>query len=198
MQLPFSGDDLQILLGEADLAARCLTRQLRLPRAELDDVRQDLLVDLIARLPAYDPERGSLGAFAGVVLRNQATRIAGKVNRQRQLHGAVPVSLDELVPGSDGLTRGDLVAEEDGLPALLGQPVDAFAEIERRLDVERAMGRLGLADGRLCAELSRATADRLAARGRGTRSGLYRRVKNLRLALTAMGLQSAWDVSARA
>ena len=83
------------------------------------------------------------------------------------------------------------VAEENGLAALLGQPVDAFAEIERRLDVERAMGGLGRADGRLCAELSRATADRLAASGHGARSSLYRRVKDLRLALTAMGLQAA-------
>ena len=198
MHLSASSDDLQILLHEADITARRLVRQLRLPRADLEDIRQDLLVDLIARLPAYDPERGSLGAFAGVVLRNQVTRIAGKVKRQRQLHGAVLVSLDEPVPDSDSLNVGDLVAEEDGLAALLGQPVDAFAEIERRLDVERALGGLGRADGRLCAELSRATADRLAARGRGTRSGLYRRVKNLRLSLTALGLQSAWDVSARA
>ena len=191
MQLPLSGDDLQISLGEADIAARRLTHQLRLPHTDLDDVRQDLLVDLIARLPAYDPDRGSIGAFAGIVLRNQATRIAAKVKRQRQLHGAVPVSLDEPVPDSDGLTRGDLVAEEDGLTALLGQPVDAFTEIDRRLDVERALGGLGRADGRLCAELSRATADRLAASGRGARSSLYRRVKDLRLALTAMGLRAA-------
>ena len=198
MHSSIPGDDLQILLHEADTFSRRLVRQLRLPGADLDDVRQDLLVDLIARLPAYDPERGSLGAFAGVVLRNQATRIAAKVKRQRRHHGAVPVSLDELVPGSDGLTLGDLVSEEDGLPALLGQPVDAFAEIERRLDVERALGGLGRADGRLCAELSRTTADRLAATGRGARTSLYRRVKGLRLALTAMGLQPAWDVSARA
>lgn len=191
MHLCASSDDLHILLAEADIAARRLVPRLRLPRADLDDVRQDLLVDLIARLPAYDPDRGSIGAFAGVVLRNQTTRIAAKVNRQRRLHGAVPVSLDEPVPDSDGLTRGDLVAEEDGLTALLGQPVDAFAEIDRRLDVERALGGLGRADGRLCAELSRATADRLAASGRGARSSLYRRVKDLRLALTAMGLRAA-------
>ena len=191
MHSPISTGDDPILFHEADIVARRLVRQLRLPRADLDDVRQDLLVDLIARLPAYDPERGSLGAFAGVVLRNQATRIAAKVNRQRRLHGAVPVSLDEPVPESDGLTRGDLVAEADGLAALFGQPVDTFADIERRLDVERAMGGLGRADGRLCAELSRVTADRLAATGRGARSSLYRRVKDLRLALTAMGLRAA-------
>ena len=191
MHSPICCDDLQTLLHEADPAARSLTCRLRLPRADLEDVRQDLLVDLIARLPAYDAERGSLGAFAGVVLRNQTTRIAAKVIRQRRLHGAVPVSLDEPVPDSDGLTLGDLVAEEDGLTALLGQPVDAFAEIDRRLDVERALGGLGRADGRLCAELSRATADRLAASGRGARSSLYRRVKDLRLALTAMGLRAA-------
>ena len=52
MHSSISRDDLQILLHEADIAARRLVRQLRLPRADLDDVRQDLLVDLIARLPA--------------------------------------------------------------------------------------------------------------------------------------------------
>jgi hypothetical protein len=51
MHSPISRDDLQILLHEATLRHRRLTRQLRLLRAELDDVRQDLLVDLIARLP---------------------------------------------------------------------------------------------------------------------------------------------------
>lgn len=191
MHSPISRDDLQILLHEADIAARRLVRQWRLPRADLDDVRQDLLVDLIARLPAYDPERGSLGAFAGIVVANRVARLANKVKRERRMYGATPISLDESIPDSDGLARGDLIAEADGLSAHVGQPVDALAAAERRLDVERALGSLEPADGALCAALSRTTVDRLAATGQGARSSLYRRVKDIRLALTAIGMQAA-------
>jgi RNA polymerase sigma-70 factor (ECF subfamily) len=184
MHSSISRDNLQILLHEADIAARRLVRQLRLPRADLDDVRQDLLVDLIARLPAYGADRGTLGAFAGAI-------IANKVKRERQMYGAAPISLDEAIPDSDGLTRGDLVAEADGLSALFGQPVDAFATAEERLDVERGLGSLEPVDGALCAALSRTTVDRLAASGHGARSSLYRRVKDIRLALTAIGVRAA-------
>ncbi|GGO15901.1 hypothetical protein GCM10007972_24470 [Iodidimonas muriae] len=186
-----SRSDLQILLREADSAARRLVRKLRLPRAELDDVRQDLLADLTARLPAFDPARGALGAFAGIILRNQGTRIADRVRRERRLYGAVPVSLDEALPDGDGATRGDLIAEGDGLAAVLGQPADAFAEVERRLDVERGLGALAPDDGVLCAALSRTTIDQLAALGRGARSSLYRRVRDIRLTLLTAGIAAA-------
>lgn len=191
MRSSISRDDLQILLHEADIAARRLVRQLRLPRADLDDVRQDLLVDLIARLPAYDADRGTLGAFAGAILYNRATRIANKAKRERRMYGATPISLDEVIPESDGLTRGDLIAKADGLSALFGQPADAFVTAEVRLDVERGLGSLEPADGALCAALSRTTVDRLAASGHGARSSLYRRVKDIRLALTAIGVRAA-------
>jgi hypothetical protein len=46
-------------------------------------------VDLIARLPAFDPERGSLGGFAGTVMAHSGTRIARKENRQHRLFGAI-------------------------------------------------------------------------------------------------------------
>jgi RNA polymerase sigma-70 factor (ECF subfamily) len=191
MHSPISRDDLHILLHEADIAGRRLVRQLRLPRADLDDIRQDLLVDLIGRLPAFDPERGSIGAFAGIILANRATRIANRVRRERRTFGPVPVSLDEIIPDSDGLTRGDLVAEDEGLAAHFGRPVDAFAAAERRLDLERGLGSLDRHDGALSAALSQTTVDRLAASGYGARSSLYRRVRDIRLALTAVGVRAA-------
>ncbi len=191
MSHAISQSDLQILQFESDVAARRLIRKLRLPYDDLADLRQELLVDLIARLPAFDPERGSLGAFAGIVMANKATRIAHKVKRDRRLYGAVPASLDETLPDSEGLTRADLIAEENGLAAYFGQRVDAFAEVEHRLDVERGLGTLDPNDGALCAALSRTTIDRLTGGGRGARSSLYRRVKDIRLALLAVGLRAA-------
>lgn len=191
MRSSISPGDLQIIRHEADLAARRLVRRLWLTGADLDDIRQDLLADLLARLPAYDPARGGLGAFAGMVLANRATRIANRVRRERRLYGAAPTSLDQAMPTGEGLTLGDLIAEADGLPALWGQPVDAFAAVDRRLDVERGLGALEPDDGALCAALSRTSIERLAADGQGARSSLYRRAKNIRLALMAAGLQAA-------
>lgn len=191
MDLKVSSSDLHFVLHEADFAARRLLRQLRLPRHDLDDLRQDLLADLIARLRGFDPERGSLGAFSGIVLANRSTRIANKVKRERRLYGPAPVSLDETISESEGLARGDIIGEDEGLAAYFGQPTDAFAAVERRLDLERGLGSLDLADGQLCASLAHTTVDDLAGAGRGARSSLYRRVKNIRLALTAIGLTAA-------
>ena len=191
MQSSISQADLQTLLHEADIAARRLIRKLRLSKDDLADVRQDLLVDVIARLPAFDPKRGSLGAFAGIVMANRAARVAHKVKRERRLCGVAPTSLDEPVPDGDGATRGDLVAEGDGLSAYFGQPVDAFAEVERRLDVERGLGALDPDDARLSAALSQSNIDELVDRDHAARSSLYRRVKNIRLALLAAGLKAA-------
>ena len=81
MRRSISQDDLRTVLHEADVAARRLLRQLRLPCHDLDDLRQDLLADLIARLRGFDPERGSLGAFSGIVLANRSTRIASLAPR---------------------------------------------------------------------------------------------------------------------
>ena len=68
MHPPISEPDLVTILKEADAAAARLRRRLRLPRVDLDDLRQDLLLDLIRRLPAFDGRRGSIGAFAGAFM----------------------------------------------------------------------------------------------------------------------------------
>ncbi|MGE0252964.1 MAG: sigma factor [Alphaproteobacteria bacterium] len=186
-----SRSDLEVVLYEAEVAARRLVRQLRLPRVDLDDVRQDLLVDLLTRLPAFDAERGALGAFAGLVVRNHATRIAAKVRRQQRIFGTSPMSLDDPAPGCDGASLSEAVSEEQGLWSCLGQPTDSFAEAERRFDVERALGTLEHGDRNLCAALSMQSVDRAASCGVGARSSLYRRVREIRLALLARGVQAA-------
>jgi hypothetical protein len=58
-----------------------LVRRYRLPADSRDDLRHDLLVDLFARLPAFDPRRGHIGAFAAVVIRHCVTRIAARLRR---------------------------------------------------------------------------------------------------------------------
>ncbi len=135
MSLSISSSDIRILQHEAEVAARRLARRLRLPQSDLADLRQELLFDLIARLPAFDPERGSLGAFAGTVMAHKGVGIARKIQCERRLFGAEPISVDD--PERSWLR--ETVPEDRGLGALLGGSRDAHASMDLAQDVTRAV-----------------------------------------------------------
>ncbi|MCB1489268.1 MAG: hypothetical protein KDJ88_17655 [Bauldia sp.] len=183
-----SSETLSVLAAEAESAACRLCWRLRLSVAEVDDLRQELLADLVCRLPAFDPNRGTLGAFANVVLRNRSSRIANRVMRERSATGGPILSLDATSP--DGASLGETLSEGDGLDGWSGRP-PANALAERRLDLCAALERLDHDDRQFCVGLSRFSVDELATRGLGSRATLYRRLHRLRLVLTAHGARAA-------
>ena len=189
---PLSPTDLATLIDEADAAARRLHRKLVLPRADLEDLRQDLLVDLICRLPGYDARRGSVGAFANIVLRNHSSRIAIRHHRQRRAQGGALLSLEVPLAGSREPV-GETLTEDDGLAAWHGQDCCAAAVTELHHALQAALGRLPAEDRRFCAALAHRSVTALAAEGFGSRSALYRRLADLRHVLTAHGLGPSWD-----
>lgn len=192
MPTELSPDDLRLLLAEADQVARRLQRSLRLPYGEREDLRQDLLVDLIARLPAFNPQRGTLGAFAGMVLQHRSAVLAEVIARHRRLFGRVPVSLYDTIADEDGVTTlGDIIADDEGLSALHGQVSDPTAEAERRIDLSRALGHIPTSHAALCAALAARSTERVAADGPLSRATVRRRITELRHVLTAHGLQAA-------
>ena len=192
MQIELSPDDIETIIREADAAAQRLRRQLCLPVCEREDLGQDLLVDLLRRLPDYDPARGSIGAFANIVLRNQSSRIAMRYYRQRRAQGGPLLSLDVPLSGAREPV-GDTLTEDDGLSAWHGQTCRAVAVTELQHALQSALARLPAEDCRFCAALAHRPVTALAAEGFGSRSTLYRRVADLRHVLTAYGLGPAWD-----
>src|SRR5690606_28769199 len=121
MHRPISSAELSTLQHVADRVARRTRRRLGLPDQDLDDLRQELLLDLINRFPGFDPDRAPLGAFAHIVATNRAARIGHAVWRERQLYGRTPLSLDTPLAGDDHAVMGDLFSQEQGLSALFGQ-----------------------------------------------------------------------------
>ena len=192
MQIELSPDDIETIIHEADAAAQRLRRKLSLPLCEREDLGQELLVDLLRRLPAYDPSRGSIGAFANIVLRNQSSRIAMRHHRQRRVQGGPLLSLEVPLAGTREPV-GDTLTEDDGLAAWHGQTCCAAAVTELCHAMETALARLPAEDRRFCAALAHRPVTALAAEGFGSRSALYRRLAELRHVLTAHGLGPAWD-----
>ena len=194
MHPPISPADLATLIDEAAIAARRLHRKLVLPAVDLDDLRQDLLVDVICRLPGFDARRGSIGAFANIVLRNQSSRIAMRHHRQRRAQGGTMLSLD--VPAAGGIEPlGCLLTETDGLAAWHGQDPCATEGAELRHDLARALGALPEDARELCAELGTWAIAEIIGRTGISRSVLYRHIARLRLDLAMRGLGGRWDDS---
>ena len=192
MQIELSPDEIETIIREAGAAAQRLRRKLCLPVCEREDLGQDLLVDLLRRLPAYDPSRGSIGAFANIVLRNQSSRIATRHHRKRRAQGGSLLSLEVPLAGTREPV-GDTLTEDDGLAAWHGQTCCAGAVIELHHALQAALARLPAEDRRFCAALAHRPVTALAAEGFGSRSALYRRLADLRHVLTAHGLGPAWD-----
>ena len=192
MQIELSPDDIETIIREAVAAAQRRRRKLCLPICEREDLGQDLLVDLLRRLPAYDPSRGSIGAFANIVLRNQSSRIAMRHHRQHRAQGGSLLSLEVPLAGTREPV-GDTLTEDDGLAAWHGQTCCAAAVTELHHALQAALARLPAEDRRFCAALAHRPVTALAAEGFGSRSALYRRLADLRHVLTAHGLGPAWD-----
>lgn len=175
--------DLDVVHPLARRQAGRLCRSMGRPSHEREDVEQDMLLDLLARLPAFDPARGTLAAFATVCFQHRASRLATRLRREkRERHEA---SLDDAVPGQEEELT---IPEAEGYAAWCGQPTDAIAAAERRLDLDRASAGLDARDRPLCVALAAATPHELAARGCLGRSTLYRRLHEMRLRLLAAGL----------
>lgn len=194
MHPPLSRADLATLIDEADAAARRLHRKLALPAADLDDLRQDLLLDLICRLPGVDARRGPIGAFAGIVLRNQSTRIASRFHRHRRAQGGTLLPLDATA-GKGDVPISMMLADTDGLAAWHGDDREAEEDADLRYDIARALGALPPEARGLCAALGTCDVSDLIGRDGVSRSALYRRVARLRLELAMRGLGPRWDDS---
>jgi DNA-directed RNA polymerase specialized sigma24 family protein len=151
--------DLDLLLREAKVTATRLVSRLSLPTHEIDDIIQDLLTDLLARLKGFNPARGSFGAFVGRVMANRASRLTIRIWHQRAIFA--PSSLDDPLSGYDGATLIDTITQEGG-SLLWPAPKDPFAQLHRRLALHRALNTLRREHIQLLEQLSRHSIETLS------------------------------------
>jgi DNA-directed RNA polymerase specialized sigma24 family protein len=130
--------DLDVVHPLAERYAQRLCRTLGRPSHEREDMEQDMLLDLLARLSGFDPARGTLAAFATVCFQHRASRLATRLRREkRERHEA---SLDDVVPGQEEGNAEMLLSRNCALRS--HRPAET-AEAARRILAEG--GRLGAA-----------------------------------------------------
>lgn len=168
---------LDLIITDAGRLARRLTHRLGLAADHADDLRQELLVDLLERRTRFDPERSPFTAFARMVLRHHAATLAERW--MRQLRRPVLPLVEDAQPAGDAADGLDEEGVDD----------PAFAAAVTRVDLMRARAGLAPALRDTCSALDGREPGEAAAVHPASRATFYRRVAGLRLELLTWDLQ---------
>ena len=152
------------VIQQAEISAGRLIGRHGFTSDDWDDLRQDLLLDYLERLPQFDGGRGALRGFMFGVVRHRAAQLVARQCRRVQ-----------FVP--DGCTESD--GSRHGYAAV---------DYDLRLDVEAAVSRLPEHLRELAQLLSEHTPREVSRATGKSRSRVYQMIGEIRAAFHEAGL----------
>ena len=162
------------------------------------DIEGDLTLDLLRRLPRFDPARASRNTFIARVVEHGVARLIERREAPMRDARRCTASLNDRIEDDEGksVERGDLIDQDTYLKSI-GHPTMPLADqIAQRVDLERVRATLTpemrdlwerRAEGQTFTEISRETGI-----PRGT---LYERMKQLRKLVEDAGLRDYLEPS---
>jgi len=158
-------------------------------RSDREDIEQDLRIDLLRRLPRFDPARGTRRSFVRhVVEKRVCTLLEGRkaAMRDYRRHGSLDEEVEDGEGGSE--SRGDTLDAAE-CRERLGLPVpDEETALNLRLDLEAALRSLPPLLRDLSDRLRTATPSELARASGVPRTTLLERMGRIRAHLERAGL----------
>jgi RNA polymerase sigma-70 factor (ECF subfamily) len=180
---------LPTLQAAADYHAARIARRLNLSRDDCDDLRQDLLTEMIDRLRRFDAEKAAVSTFIDLLARHAAYALVRRHRALRRLL-ADAISLDdETNPMARRLA--ELLTNEQGLGFAAGEPVDGVASVELTRDVRHIVAALGPELRSICALLQAHPTEQACRASDLSRATFYRRLRDIRLRFLLTGLAAA-------
>ncbi len=158
---------------------------------DFDDLRQELMSDLLERLPKFDSGRADIKIFISTVVDNRLATLIKHREAQCRDHRCVERSLDEPVPGEDGewTTFGESITEEEARSRLGHAGRSEHERVDLALDVQMVLGQLDEADRQLCLELQVKTPLEISREKSISRSSIYERIAEIRNKFIQAGLR---------
>ncbi len=179
-------------LESALTAARVRSRQAantaRLSPAEKEDLEQDILLDLTERMAGFDPAKGGVGTFTGLVSQHRTDDYLRRLNvdRARICFGLGTACAND--PEADP----DDIPLEDGAEPLWSQDKDLFADSDTLHDLRTALAymndeQINLFD---LLKVHQTLSDACKASGMSSAT-FYRRFADLQMHLRMFGFKAA-------
>ena len=163
------------LLKQAGLRASLLKTNFSFAGDEWDDLRQEMALDCLKRLPKFDPSRGNWKGFVHGVVRNRAFVLATQQKRRSDFERRLVADT-----GASDDDSGDLAQEAAG--------EDVRAALELSIDVRRVLDTLPEDLQSLAQLVSRFSLLAIRRQTGLSRTDLERRIGQIRAAFTAAGI----------
>ncbi|MBF0214758.1 MAG: sigma-70 family RNA polymerase sigma factor [Magnetococcales bacterium] len=156
--------------------ARQLSRLPGFSCSEIEDLEQEMVIDVLRRLPNFDPARSGLPTFISRIIGHCAATLVTR-KRADSLKGTMAwISLDELETGF--------------APEMMGTP-SGMDHIHLAVDIGRLLGRLPNEHRRICQLLVLLDKPAIPQRLGMGRTTFYRRLGEIRSQFLKAGMQNA-------
>jgi RNA polymerase sigma-70 factor (ECF subfamily) len=164
------------VLRQASMCASHLVRRGRFTVDDWDDLRQEMFLDLLQRLPRFRPERGDWHGFVRGIMRHRSAALASEQQKHSVLFSG---------EAGDG-GRGD---DDNELDPLTDAPCQgSSAERELRLDVQRVLLRLPEHLRAVALLLRDMSVAEICEHTGKSRSGINHSIRQIRAAFEEAGL----------
>jgi len=161
-------------------------------KADSDDIRQEITLDLLQRLPNFDPSKSSLHTFVNDVVDHKIARMIEVRNAEMRDFKTVPLSLNVLEEDADG-TLFELIDEiaDETLPwnRDAGE-MSEYELLELRNDIIRVLSKLPPQLREICLRLMRTSIFVVAKEMGIPRATLYDHLKIIRERFEKSGLKN--------
>jgi RNA polymerase sigma-70 factor (ECF subfamily) len=171
--------------------ARQLARRPEFSQTDQEDLEQEMILDLLRRLPQYDPQRSPRNAFITRVVNHMIARLIEFHRAGSRDSGTPTGSLNHEVVHADG-SVGDLVQTVDEAACHRRTGITSFPERERldmKLDVETALRDLPEDLRRLCKLLQSKTVTEISRETGIPRPTLYDAMERVKERFQKAGLK---------
>lgn len=176
---------------QLDRAARQILKAGNMPAVDIEDIKQELFLHLLRRLPSYDPDRGELKAFITYTIDRRSPRVLDAMRAGGAECGMSVYSLYEPVPGECGdcITREDAIDDQEYRLSVGTISRSAQEQAEMRADIHRVLRLLTPRHKDLCQRLMVKNINQVALEMGVSRQWIYSQIHRLRPIFSQFGME---------
>lgn len=160
-------------------------------RADTQDLEQELMLDLLRRLPRFDPRKASFETFVTRLIEHRSAGLLEAARAEKRGARVGHVSLDRPVGDTDDEEQAllrDVIADDAGLWS--SHPLPKSEQAELAADLRRGMRRLPPELAALAASLSVDSVTEVSRKSGRPRATVYDAIKSIRAAFEEQGLRA--------
>jgi RNA polymerase sigma-70 factor, ECF subfamily len=149
---------------------------------DAEDLRQELVLDVLKRLPKFNRSRAGIKTFISRLIDNHISHLIKHQEAGRRDHRRVECRLDDWERDKDNqwTSPGLMITEEDALGRLGRRLLSSQERIDLALDTVALLDHLSKLDRKLCLQLQTQTVSEISRQTGVVRTRIYERLRVIR------------------